>query len=93
MNRVLYSPITDLRHTDPLLELSSALTADPGSVMAPQEPRALQDGYYKTSGSHTGTGDTGITLEWLQEDPSMLQQHTEAIQGDHCMQEEALRSQ
>ena len=39
------------------------LTVDPGSKMAPGESRALQDGYYKTSGSHTGTGDTGITLE------------------------------
>ena len=53
MNWVHYSPITDPRHTDPLLDLSSSMTADPGSVMAPQESRALQDGYYKTSGGYT----------------------------------------
>ena len=44
------------------LEASRWLTVDPGSTMAPGEPRVLQDDYYKTSGRHDRSGASGITL-------------------------------
>ena len=53
--------ITDLRPTASLLDLARWLTVDPGSKMAPREPRVLQDDYYKTSGCHEGYGNPEAT--------------------------------
>ena len=52
--------------TATLLDPSSWMTVDPGSMATTEAPRALQDNYYKLR-----AGDSGERLsEWHTEDPS-----------------------